>query len=112
VNITWLPATNNSHFMFKNYFKTAVRSLLRNRVYSIINIGGLAIGMASAIVIMLWIQNETSYDRFHTNTSRLYEVFSNDTVDGTIRSMTPTPQLLAPALKKDYSEIEDATRIG
>ena len=98
--------------MFKNYFKTAVRSLLRNRVYSIINIGGLAIGMASAIVIMLWIQNETSYDRFHTNTSRLYEVFSNDTVDGTIRSMTPTPQLLAPALKKDYPEIEDATRIG
>ena len=51
--------------MIKNFFKTAYRNLLRNKGFSTINITGLAIGMASAILILLWIQNEVSYDRFH-----------------------------------------------
>ena len=51
--------------MIKNIFKVAIRNLLRNKVFSIINISGLAIGMASAIVILLWMYNEISYDRFH-----------------------------------------------
>ncbi|MGI8952359.1 MAG: ABC transporter permease [Chitinophagaceae bacterium] len=50
--------------MFKNYLKIAFRNLWRSKAFSIINISGLAIGMASAILILLWIQNEISYDRF------------------------------------------------
>src|SRR5882724_7611481 len=98
--------------MLRNYFKVALRNLLRNKGFSIINISGLAIGMASAILILLWIQNEISYDRFHAKGDRLYQVWSNDKIDGTIRSLTNTPEIMAPALKKDYPEIEDVTRIS
>ena len=98
--------------MLKNYFKVAFRSLLHNKGFSIINILGLAIGMASAAVILLWVQNEISYDRFHEKDKRLFEVWQNDLRDGGLQSGTPTPQLLGPALKKDYPEIENSTRIG
>ena len=60
--------------MLKNFFKVAYRNLLRNKGISAINITGLAIGMASAILILLWIQNEVSYDKFHKNKNRIYEV--------------------------------------
>ena len=60
--------------MLKNYFKVALRSLLRNKGFSVINILGLAIGMASAAIILLWVQNEVSYDRFHEKDKRLFEI--------------------------------------
>jgi len=87
--------------MFKNYFKIAYRNLLRHKGFSLINISGLAIGMASAILILLWIQNEVSYDRFHTNGNRLYEIFGNNVVGGEIRTGTATPEIMAPGLKND-----------
>ena len=98
--------------MLKNYFKVAFRSLLRNKVFSFINISGLAIGMASSILILLWIQNEISYDRFHAKQDRLFEVWGNNIIDGALQSGNNTPQLMGPALKKDYPEIEDAARIS
>ena len=98
--------------MLKNYFKIALRNLLRNKGFSVINISGLAIGMASAIIILLWVQNEVSFDRFHANDKRLYEVWENDVRDGGLQSGVPTPQLMGPALRKDYPEIENAARIG
>src|SRR5450432_309447 len=98
--------------MLKNYFKVAFRNLLRNKAFSIINILGLAVGMASAVIILLWIQNEVSYDRFHANDKRLFEVWENDLRDGGLQSGTPTPQLMGPALKSDYPEIENSARIG
>ena len=98
--------------MLKNYLKVAFRNLLRNKGFSIINISGFAIGMASAVLILLWIQDELSYDRFHHNEDRLFQVWSSDELDGGIRSLVFTPQMLAPALKKDYPEVEDAARIG
>jgi putative ABC transport system permease protein len=98
--------------MLKNYFKVAFRNVIRNKVFSLINILGLAIGMASAVIILLWVQNEVSYDRFHANDKRLYEVWENDLRDGGLQSGTPTPQLMGPALKRDYPEIENAARIG
>ncbi|MFT3826571.1 MAG: ABC transporter permease [Chitinophagaceae bacterium] len=60
--------------MFKNYFKTAWRNLLRSKVYSFINVAGLSLGLACAIMIMLYVKDEVSYDQFHTNTSQLYRV--------------------------------------
>ncbi len=57
--------------MFKNYFKTAWRSLIAGKSFSVINIAGLAIGMAGAILILLWLQNEISFDKFHANKNNL-----------------------------------------
>ena len=98
--------------MFKNYFKTAWRSILRSKGFSFINISGLAIGMASAILIFLWIQNEISYDRFHTNLNKLYEVWGNDVYNGEIQSETATPEIMAPVLKNDVPEIDKVSRIS
>src|SRR5215218_9319456 len=63
--------------MIKNYFKIALRNLMRHKAYSLINISGLAISMAASILILLWVQNELSYDRFHTNASQLYRITAN-----------------------------------
>ena len=98
--------------MLKNYIKIALRNLFRNKGFSVINISGLAIGMASAILILLWVQNEISYDRFHEKNSRLYEVWENSIYDGALQTGLPTPQLMGPALKNDYPEIESATRVS
>jgi putative ABC transport system permease protein len=97
--------------MIRNFYKIAYRSLLRNKFFSVINISGLAIGMASAILIFLWIQNEVSYDRFYSNSDRLYQVWGNDVVEGKIRSGMPTPEIMAPVLKNDVPEIEQVSRV-
>ena len=79
--------------MFKNYFKVAFRNLVRNKGFSIINISGLAIGMASAILILLWIQNEVSYDQFHTNKDRIYEVWNRASFSGKLNCWNTTPKI-------------------
>ncbi|MEP7141459.1 MAG: ABC transporter permease [Ferruginibacter sp.] len=98
--------------MLKNYFKIAFRNLRRSQGFSIINISGLAIGMASAVLILLWIQNELSYDRFHANGDRIYEVYGNNIVGGKIESGVPTPEIMAPVLKNDVPELEQVSRIS
>jgi len=63
--------------MLKNYFKIAFRNIMRHKAYAAINISGLAIGMASCILILLWVQNELSFDRFHANANELYRITCN-----------------------------------
>ncbi len=60
--------------MLKNYLKVALRNLLKHRLYSLINIGGLALGLACAILIFLWVRDEIGYDRFHANADVLYRI--------------------------------------
>ena len=60
--------------MFKNYFKTALRNLARNKVYSFINVAGLSLGLACAMLIMLYVKDETSFDKFHKNVDNIYRV--------------------------------------
>src|ERR1700742_575905 len=60
--------------MFKNYFKTAFRNLARNKVYSFINIAGLSIGLACAMLIMLYVKDEVSFDRFNENVDNIYRI--------------------------------------
>jgi putative ABC transport system permease protein len=98
--------------MLKNYLIIAFRNLWRRRVFSFLNISGLAIGMASAAIILLWIQNELSYDRFHEKGDRLYQVWTNFNFGGSKEGYHESPQLLAEALKQDYPEVEDAVRVG
>lgn len=98
--------------MFKNYLKTAWRSLLHGKSFSIINIAGLGIGMAGAVLILLWIQNEISFDKFHANKDNLYEVYGlTSNVDGKSVAIPVTSQPLGPALKQNYPEIEAQTRV-
>ena len=96
--------------MIKNYFKVAFRNLYRNKGFSIINISGLAVGMSSAILILLWIENEISYDRFFKNTDRIYMMYNRDKFDGELQTWNSTPTPMAAALKKDYPEVEDAVK--
>jgi putative ABC transport system permease protein len=98
--------------MVKNFLKIAFRNLWRSKGFSAINILGLTVGMASAILILLWIQNEMSFDRFHNNKDRLYEAWDRETFDADLHCWNTTPKILGPTLKQDYPEIENATRVN
>lgn len=97
--------------MIKNYFKIAIRNLGRSKGFSAINILGLAIGMASAILIFLWIENELSHDGFHTKKDRLFVANNKDKFNGEVWAWNNTSRPLGPALKQDYPEVEDAVRV-
>ncbi|HSN10138.1 MAG TPA: ABC transporter permease [Hanamia sp.] len=97
--------------MFKNYFKTAWRNLQKNKGFSFINITGLAIGMASAILILLWIQNEMLHDAQYPHAKRLYMMYNHDKFNGQMYAWGTTPIPLAPALKQNFPEVEDAVRV-
>ncbi|RFS16560.1 ABC transporter permease [Emticicia sp. C21] len=97
--------------MISNYFKIAFRNLLKHKGYSLINIAGLAIGLACCMTIGLFIRDELSYDRFHANGKSIYRVVEQQNQVGTFYDIAVTPGPLAPALKADYPEIQAATRI-
>jgi ABC-type antimicrobial peptide transport system permease subunit len=88
--------------MFKNYFKTAWRNLIRSKGYSAINIGGLAAGMAVALVIGLWVYDELSFDKYFKNYDRIAQVWQHASFNGEISSQTANPALMGPAIKSKY----------
>ena len=95
--------TNLNHYdMFQNYFKIAFRNLNRNKGYSFINIGGLAIGMAVAMLIGLWMYDELSFDKYHENYDRLAQVMQNQTFNGTKGTQNSIPRPLEFALRNTY----------
>ncbi|HEY5465023.1 MAG TPA: ABC transporter permease [Hanamia sp.] len=97
--------------MIKNYFKIAWRSLVKNRAFSFINIAGLSIGISTCFIIMMYVQNELSYDRFNKNADRIaHVVFKADINGGKIFEANVMPPV-AQAMKNDYPEVEDATRL-
>ena len=96
--------------MFKNYFKVALRNIRRHPGYSIINIAGLAIGLACCLFILIWVLDELNYDKFHENAPYLYRVEENQYYSGRVYHVTVTPYPLAPAIKADFPEIIEATQ--
>ena len=96
--------------MLANYLKIAWRNLLKNKAFSFLNISGLAIGMASAVLILLWVQNEVSYDRFHENRENIYEAWNRGQVSDKIECWNSTPNILGLTLKKDYPEVDKVAR--
>ncbi|GAB4017363.1 ABC transporter permease [Spirosoma migulaei] len=99
-----------SPIMILNYLKIAWRNLVREKGYAFINMAGLAIGMAASTLIFLWIQSELTYDRFYSKTDRLFQVYNQDMFSGNRQVWGTTPKPLAPTLKQNYPEIEDASR--
>jgi len=97
--------------MFKNYLKIAARNFLKYKAYSFINIAGLAIGIACCILILLYVQDELSYDRFHQNAARIYRVVVDETNEGKVRHLANTYAPMTPALKATFSEIEHVVRL-
>ena len=97
-----------------NYFKIARRSLYRNKAFSVINISGLAIGLASAIVLLLWIRNELTFDQFHKNRDRVYMALRRGAFEGQhIDVNGRTPMVMGPWLAANYSnEIETTVRLN
>src|SRR5687767_96551 len=96
--------------MIRNYLKITFRNLIRYKGFSIINISGLAVGMASAILIFLWMYNEISYDRFHAHKDYLYEAWNRGVFDGKLQCWNSTPKILGPTLKQEYPEVANICR--
>lgn len=99
--------------MIKNYFKTAWRNLVRNKTFSLINIIGLSLGIASSLFIYLWIKDEKNQDSFHKNSERLYQVIvsDKDKSGALTNSYDNTPGLLADALKSQVPEITNTATV-
>ncbi|KAA3657040.1 MAG: ABC transporter permease, partial [Calditrichaeota bacterium] len=96
--------------MFKNYLKITVRNLVKNKVYSSINIIGLAIGIASCLLIFLWVQKELSYDKFHKNAHRIYRVERELYRENAFSRWPITSGAYKQPLIDDFPEIENAVR--
>jgi putative ABC transport system permease protein len=97
--------------MFRSYFKIAFRNLWRNKAFSAINILGLAIGIATCLIIMLFVNNELSYDRFNKKADRMVRVFFQGMMAGQKMNESNVMPPVAHTLKTDFPEVEEATRI-
>ncbi|HNV28427.1 MAG TPA: ABC transporter permease [Cyclobacteriaceae bacterium] len=92
--------------MFKNYLKIAIRSLLKNSVYSFINISGLSIGIASAVLILLWVADEYSYDRFQKNYDSIYKLYQSQQWAQGIGTGNSMPYPMKETIKDKSSQIK------
>jgi len=94
--------------MLRNYFRIALRNILRHKAYSTINIAGLAIGMASSILILLWVQHELSFDRFHTNADQIYRI----TCDASGFKAAVNPAGMPSGLQAAIPEVKNTVRLS
>ena len=97
--------------MFKNYFKIAWRNLIKHKAFTAINIIGLAIGIATCLIIMLFVQDELSFDRFNEKADQIVRVVFRGTMNGEKMKESSVMAIVAPTLRHDYPEVIDATRI-
>jgi ABC-type antimicrobial peptide transport system permease subunit len=95
--------------MLKNYLRTACRNLVKNKIFSTINILGLALGMACSLIIWLWVEDERGIDTFHANDANLYTIIERQYHDGQVDANYNTPGLLAQELKSVFPEVRFAT---
>jgi putative ABC transport system permease protein len=95
--------------MFNNYLKITFRKIKINKGYSFINLAGLALGLASCILIFFWVQDELSFDRYHDNADNLYRILIDKKAD--VNPLTSfSPSALGPDMQKDFPEIENSMR--
>ncbi len=97
--------------MLKNYFKIALRHLRKSKTYTFINITGLSTGLAVSILLLLWVNDELSFDRFNTRVANLYRLSPKleNAGNTTVWDITPAP--LAPFAKRELPEVENACRL-
>src|SRR4051794_31158139 len=97
--------------MFHNYLKTTLRNLWKNKGYSALNIAGLAIGIACAALIFLWVEDEVNFDKFHTKKDRMYYVRETKKYDPYPATFSSTPGVLAPAMKSEIPGMANTCRV-
>lgn len=97
--------------MIKNYFIIAIRQLYKNKTFSSINVIGLAIGMAAFILLMLFVQNEVSYDQYHSKRDRIYSLWNKSYWGEELKCWDVTPKVAAVTLRQDFPEIEKVVRV-
>ena len=98
--------------MFKNYFKTALRTLFRNKLYSTLNIAGLTFGLTCFFLIGLYLFDELTFDQQHTKADRIYRVIEHKTVNGEATLVAAAGFRLADESKKAISGVENTTRVA
>ncbi len=98
--------------MIRNQLKVALRYLLRHRGYTLINLSGLAVGIACALLIMLFVRSEWSFDGFHQKRNRIYRAWLEEHYKGEVFKNTATPIPLGPVVKANLPEVEDYCRVG
>jgi putative ABC transport system permease protein len=96
--------------MLKNYFKIALRNFLRHKGYSVINMAGFSIGMACCLLILIYVRHELSYDRYHKDEERIYRIAQDIRTQTSNRVFAPISPMVAPTLKTDYPQVEQAGR--
>jgi len=96
--------------MFRNYLKTTIRNLWKNKVYGFLNIFGLAIGVTCAGLIFLWVEDEYSYDQHNAKKNQLYWIRENQAYNGKIYTFNATPGLMAPAMKTEIPGLANTAR--
>jgi hypothetical protein len=97
--------------MLKNHIKVAFRNIKRQKAYSLINLSGLAVGMAACILILLWVQNELSFDHFHKNAGQLFRALEHQQMSsGRTLTYPMFPTGFGPALEKNYPQVLEAVR--
>ena len=97
--------------MIKNYLLSLYRNITRNKFYSVLNIVGLSVGIAAAIFILLYVQDELSYDKYHEKHERIYRVESHFEISGKDDKFAIVPTPMGPALKIEYPEVEEFCRL-
>lgn len=97
--------------MLRNYVTSALRYLLKNRTYTVLNIVGLSVGLACFTLIGLWVKGELSYDRFHSKADHIFRIGGTFTDESGSFDQAVTPCPLAPALVSDFPEVEAAVRL-
>src|ERR1700722_14953385 len=97
--------------MIKNYLKTAFRSLLKNKGFTTINVLGLTLGIATCLLIVFYVLDELSYDKFNVKADRIYRVNNDIKFGGSENSFATAPAPAAMTLKADFPEIAQAARI-
>ena len=96
--------------MFKNYIKISLRNILKYKVYSLINILGLAVGIACFVMLMLWVNDELSYDTFHENSENIYRIVLVDKTTETHSKYAVAAAPITPGLKEEFPEVKSFTR--
>ncbi|HTH56568.1 MAG TPA: ABC transporter permease [Cyclobacteriaceae bacterium] len=97
--------------MLKNYILASVRSLRKHFSYSTINIVGIGLGLATCMLLYLWIDHELSYDRFHANGNRIYRAGLEYSFGGQVAKTSLSPTALLPVMKKNFADVENGVRV-
>ncbi|MFL5741291.1 MAG: ABC transporter permease [Flavisolibacter sp.] len=97
--------------MFKNYFKIAFRNMWKNKIFSLINVIGLAVGLCCFLLIAIYVLDELSFDRFNAHAAQIYRINSDIRFGGSDLHLPVTSDMMGAVLKKDYPEVEQYTRI-